>query len=80
MKLYQERRKATGNPVNPQYRQVLINEAGDEVWSCNVWADSEKSETEADALMTQFLDRIEEPVEFLDDKYGFWQSFNKEIV
>ena len=67
MKLYIGRRKATGNPVNPQYRQVLINEAGDEVWGCTVWADSEKSEAEADILMTQFLDRIKEPVDLLEE-------------
>tara|TARA_R100001086_G_scaffold247328_1_gene181272 strand:+ start:537 stop:743 length:207 start_codon:yes stop_codon:yes gene_type:complete len=67
MKLYIGRRKATGKPVTPQYRQVLLNDAGDVVWSCTVWADSEKSEAEADILMTQYLDRIEEPVDLLEE-------------
>jgi len=44
--------------VTPQYRQVLLNDAGDVVWSCTVWADSEKSKDEADMLMTQFLEDL----------------------
>ena len=67
MKLYIGRRTAPGRPTNPQYRQVLLNDAGDVVWSCTVWADSEKSEAEADILMTQYLDRFKEPVDLLEE-------------
>ena len=58
MKLYEERRAAPGRPTNTQYRQVLLNEAGDEVWSCRVWADSHKSEFEADKQQLAFIGRL----------------------
>ena len=78
MKLYEERRKAPGRPTNQQYRQVLLNEAGDEVWSCIVWADSVKSEDEADKLMMDFINSRNVPIELRDFRYGVWQSFNQE--
>ena len=78
MKLYEERRKAPGLPTNPQYRQVLLNEAGDEVWSCIVWADSEKSEDEADKLMMAFISSRNESVKLLDYRYGVWRLFYQE--
>ena len=78
MKLYEERRKAPGRPTNPQYRQVLLDEAGEVVWSCLVWADSEKSEDEADKQMFAFISSRNVPVEFLSYIYGVWQSFNQE--
>ena len=78
MKLYEERRKAPGRPTNPQYRQVLLNEAGEVVWSCIVWADSHKSEDEADKQMFAFISSRNESVKLLDYRYGVWQSFNQE--
>ena len=78
MKLYEERRKAPGRPTNPQYRQVLLNEAGEVVWSCVVLANSEKSEDEADKQMFAFISSRNVPVEFLSYIYGVWQSFNQE--
>ena len=78
MKLYEERRAAPGRPTHPQYRQVLLNAAGDEVWSCIVWADSVKSEDEADKLMMDFINSLNVPIELRDFRYGVWQSFNQE--
>ena len=78
MKLYQERRPVSGQPVNPQFQQLLVNEDGEIVWSCTVWADSDKSMEEADRYMMAFIYSRNEPVELLDDRYGFWQSFNNE--
>lgn len=78
MKLYEERRAAPGRPTHPQYRQVLLNEAGEVVWSCIVWADSVKSEDEADKLMMDFINSRNVPIELRDFRYGVWQSFNQE--
>ena len=78
MKLYEERRQAPGRPVTPQYRQVLLNEAGEVVWSCIVWADSEKSEDEAEKMMMAFIYSRNESVKLRDYRYGVWLSFNQE--
>ena len=78
MKLYEERRAAPGRPTNTQYRQVLLNEAGEVVWSCIVWADSVKSEDEADKQMFAFINSRNVPIELRDFRYGVWQSFNQE--
>lgn len=67
MKLYQGRAPVTGQPVNAQYRQVLLDEAGEVVWSCIVWADSDKSMDVADKLMTWFINSRKEPVELLKE-------------
>ena len=78
MKLYEERRQAPGRPVTPQYRQVLLNEAGEVVWSCIVWADSEKSEDEAEKMMMAFIYSRNESVKLRDYRHGVWLSFNQE--
>jgi hypothetical protein len=86
MKLYEERRKAPGLPTNPQYRQVLLNEAGEVVWSCIVWSDSEKSEDEADKQQLAFIGRIANRLDknvevFLPhvqqapSRYGVWHYY-----
>lgn len=64
MILYVGRRKATGNPVQSSFKQVLVNESGETVWACdNVIVGSEKSEAQADVWMTEFLDRLDETVD-----------------
>ncbi len=69
MKLYEGRRSAplvNGRPTLSQYRKVLVS-GGKIMWSCIVWADSPKSEDEADKMMMAFINGLGEPVELLDE-------------
>tara|TARA_R100000306_G_C4339407_1_gene124417 strand:+ start:546 stop:761 length:216 start_codon:yes stop_codon:yes gene_type:complete len=60
---YISRTEATGRPVQPSFRQVLRNEDGKEVWSCdNIRVNSPKSVEQAESWMMEFVGGFDEPV------------------